>query len=151
MFDGDADAVHRLRAMWTLHMCGAMDEKRLMRALTDTDEYVRAWAIQLMAEDQRPSKGALERFAEMAKSDASPVVRLYLASAMQRTPVGQRMAVLDGLLRHEEDAADQNLPQMYWYALEPVVGADKATAARVLGTVKIAKIRELVARRMAAK
>jgi putative membrane-bound dehydrogenase-like protein len=151
MFDGDADPVHRLRAMWTLHMCGAMDEKRLMRALTDTDEYVRAWAIQLMAEDQRPSKGALERFAEMAKSDASPVVRLYLASAMQRTPVGQRMAVLDGLLRHEEDAADQNLPQMYWYALEPVVGADKATAARVLGTVKIAKIRELVARRMAAK
>jgi len=128
-----------------------MDEKRLMRGLTDQDEYVRAWAIQLLAEDQKPSKEALERFAEMAKGDASAVVRLYLASAMQRTPVAQRMAVLDGLLRHEEDAADQNLPLMYWYALEPVVGADKATAARVLGTVKIAKVRELVARRLAVK
>jgi hypothetical protein len=151
MFDGDADPVHRLRAMWTLHMCGAMNEKRLLRGLADQDEYVRAWAIQLLAEDQKPSKEALERFAEMAKGDASPVVRLYLASAMQRTPVGQRMEVLDGLLRHEEDAADQNLPLMYWYALEPVVGADKKVAAQVLGTVKIAKVRELVARRLAVK
>jgi hypothetical protein len=151
MFDGDSDAVHRLRAMWTLHVCGAMTEQRLMRALGDSDEYVRAWAIQLLAEDQKPSGAAVERFAEMAKSDASPVVRLYLASAMQRTPVGQRLAVLEALLERAEDASDQNLPLMYWYALEPVVGADKRVGAQMLGKVKIAKVRELIARRMAAK
>jgi putative membrane-bound dehydrogenase-like protein len=151
MFDGDSDAVHRLRAMWTLHVCGAMTEQRLMRALGDSDEYVRAWAIQLLAEDQKPSGAAVERFAEMAKSDASPVVRLYLASAMQRTPVGQRLAVLEPLLEHAEDASDQNLPLMYWYALEPVVGADKKVGAQMLGKVRIAKVRELIARRVAAK
>jgi putative membrane-bound dehydrogenase-like protein len=151
MYEKDANAVHRLRAMWTLHMCGAMDEARLLNGLADQDEYVRAWAIQLLAEDQRPSAGALEKFAAMAKADASPVVRLYLGSAMQRTPVEQRRGVLEALLAHEEDAADQNLPLMYWYALEPVVGADKKAAAGLLAKVKIAKVRELMARRMAMK
>jgi hypothetical protein len=151
MFDGASDPVQRLRAMWTLHQCGGMGETRLIRALGDTDEYVRAWAIQLLAEDQRPSPGALERFAELAKSDPSPVVRLYLASAMQRTPLEQRGTVLEALLNHAEDAQDQNLPLMYWYALEPVVGADKKVGAQMLGRVKIAKVRELVARRMAVK
>jgi hypothetical protein len=87
----------------------------------------------------------------LAKADASPVVRMYLASAMQRTPVAQRLAVLEPLLNHAEDASDQNLPLMYWYALEPVVGADKKVGAQMLGKVKIAKVRELIARRMAAK
>jgi hypothetical protein len=40
---------------------------------------------------------------------------------------------------------------MYWYALEPVVGADVKGAAGMLGKVKIAKVRELMVRRMAAK
>jgi hypothetical protein len=52
---------------------------------------------------------------------------------------------------HGEDAEDQNLPQMYWYALEPVVGADKKVGAEMLAKVKIAKVRELIARRMAMK
>jgi hypothetical protein len=129
-------------------MCGAMTEPRLMRALGDTDEYIRAWAIQLLAEDQHPSTAALERFADLAKSDPSPVVRLYLASAMQRTPVAQRLTVLDPLVNHAEDATDQNLPLMYWYALEPVVGADKKVGAQMVAKVKIPKLRELIARRL---
>jgi hypothetical protein len=137
--------------MWTLHMCGAMDEGRLMKGLADADEYVRAWAIQLLAEDRNPSAAALEKFAEMAKADASPVVRLYLASAMQRTPLDKRRPVLEALLAHEEDANDQNLPYMEWYALESVVGADPKAGAELLGKVKLAKVRELIARRMAAK
>jgi putative membrane-bound dehydrogenase-like protein len=151
MFDGDPNPTRRLRALWTLHMCGATDEKRLLRGLTDQDEYVRAWSIQLLAEDQKPSTEALARFTELAKSDPSPVVRLYLASAMQRTPLDQRRPILEALLNHADDATDQNLPLMYWYALEPAVGADKKYAATMLGKVKIPKVRELIARRMAAK
>jgi putative membrane-bound dehydrogenase-like protein len=151
MYEKDADAMHRLRAMWTLHMCAALDEGQLLKALADQDEYVRAWAIQLLAEDRKPSEAAIAKFTEMAKGDASPVVRLYLASAMQRTPVGQRRGVLEALVSHGEDATDQNLPLMYWYACEGVVGADKQEAARLLGKVKIAKVRELIARRLAMK
>jgi hypothetical protein len=58
--------------------------------------------------------------------------------------------VLEALLAHAEDASDQNLPFMYWYALEPVVGADKKAAAALLTKVKIPQVREYVARRMSA-
>jgi hypothetical protein len=58
---------------------------------------------------------------------------------------------LEALVGHAEDSADQNLPLMYWYALEPVVGTDVRGAAGLLGKVKIAKVRELMVRRMAAK
>jgi len=150
MMDQDEDGVHRLRAMWTLRMCDEMDSSRLLNALGDSDEYVRAWAIQLLAEDG-PEAEALEKFGTMARDDRSPVVRLYLASAMQRTEVGKRLAVMEGLIGHGEDSADQNLPLMYWYALEPVVAADKKAGAGLLGKVKIAKVRELITRRMVGK
>jgi putative membrane-bound dehydrogenase-like protein len=151
MMDDDADGVHRLRAMWTLRMCDELDESRATKALSDQDEYVRAWAIQLLAEDQNPSPEALAKFLEMAQSDASPVVRLYLASAMQRTPVAQRKAIMEALIARAEDAADPNLPLMDWYALEPVVAADKKAAVGLLAKAKIAKVRELITRRMVGK
>jgi putative membrane-bound dehydrogenase-like protein len=145
------EPVHRLRAMWTLHQCGGLSESELLAAMADADEYVRAWAIQLAAEDKDPSPAALERFAAMAKEDPSPVVRLYLASAMQRTPIALRRPILEALIAHAEDAADPNLPLMDWYALEPVVGGDPKAAVTLLAKAKIAKVRELITRRMAAK
>ena len=84
-----------------------------------------AWAIQLLCESGRPvglTRGA--RFAELAKSDPSPVVRLYLAAALQRLPAGRRWAIARGLAGHAEDAADANLPLMIWYGIEPLVPAD---------------------------
>ena len=70
----------------------------------------------------------LSKLAEMAKSDSSPVVRLYLASGAIRLPVADRWDIVEGLLTHVEDAKDHNLPLMYWYAAEPLGGlnAEKA-------------------------
>jgi putative heme-binding domain-containing protein len=66
----------------------------------------------------------------MAKGDASPVVRLYLASAMQRVPVENRWNVMESLVRRTGDASDQNLPLMYWYASEPLAEADPERAIK---------------------
>ncbi|MEZ0264345.1 MAG: PVC-type heme-binding CxxCH protein [Phycisphaerae bacterium] len=152
LFEKSADPVHKLRGLWTMHQTGLADEAKLIKALDDGDEYVRGWAIQLLCEDTNPSPAALEKFAAMAKADESPVVRLYLAAAMQRTPVEKRWPVLEPLVAREADSSDQNLPQMYWYALEAVIGADpKAAASAVIPKLKIAKHRELAVRRMTAK
>ncbi len=152
LFETSPNPVHRLRALWTLQQCGLNDEARLLKTLGDADPYLRAWSIQFLAEDSNPSPAALEKFETLAKSDESPVVRLYLASALHRTPLEKRWPILQHLVAREADVADQNLPQMYWYALEGLVGADpKAAAAKILPTVKIPKLRELVVRRMAAK
>ncbi len=53
----------RLRAMWALHVTGGWTSEALEKALADRDEYIRAWAIQLLTEDGTPSAEAIARFA----------------------------------------------------------------------------------------
>src|SRR5206468_1549651 len=89
-----SDDGKRLRLLWTLHAIDGLTEEKALSLLDDKSEYVRAWSIQLLAEYKNLSEIALKRFAKLAKNDPSPVVRLYLASAMQRTPVEKRWEVV---------------------------------------------------------
>ena len=141
----------RLRALWTLWVTENLRDIELVSLLADKSEHLRAWAIQLLCEHKNPGAQALQEFARMAREDKSPLVRLYLASALQRLPLQQRVPVLKALLAHEEDAGDQNLPLMYWYAAEPVVAADNAVAVQLLAASKIPKVRQFITRRLAAK
>src|SRR5205807_2644141 len=125
---GDKDETRRLRGLWALHVTGGLTPERVRRGLADPGAHVRAWTVQLALEAGGPSDELLQKLAEMARADASPVVRLYLASALQRMPVEKRWDVLRGLLAHGEDAADHNLPLMYWYAAEPLGAADPGRA-----------------------
>jgi putative membrane-bound dehydrogenase-like protein len=86
-----------------------------------------------------------------AQSHASPVVRLAIASACQRLTIEQRKPIVMALLAHKEDKDDHNLALMYWYAAEPIAGADLAAAAELLAVCKIPKVEEFLARRMAEK
>jgi putative membrane-bound dehydrogenase-like protein len=140
----------KLRLMWAKHLTGGISEAEGGRLLGDSSEYVRGWTIQLLCERGNPSDALLEEFARMAREDESPLVRLYLAAAMQRSPVGKRLPVLEGLLAHADDAGDHNLPLMYWYALEPVVGAQPGQAIGLLAKSKIPVVREYITRRMTA-
>ena len=139
----------RLRALWALRVTGNLDEKKLEGLLQDSSEHLRAWAIQLLCENRKPSEVARAEFARMAHEDKSPLVRLYLASAMQRLLLKQRVPVLAHLLAHTEDKDDQNLPLMYWYATEPVVAADRVAAVKLLTVCQIPKVRQFITHRMA--
>jgi hypothetical protein len=140
----------RLRALWCLHGISGLDEADLLALLKDRDAMLRGWAIQLLCENKKPSAAARGEFARMAREDKSPIVRMYLASAMTRTPVAQRAKVLTGLLSHAEDATDPNLPHLYWYATEPVIAANKTAAFQLLAKTKIPKVRQFITRRLAA-
>src|SRR5690606_36208344 len=111
----------RLRAMWALHLTGGFSQKELLESLSDKDQHVRAWAIQLLCEDLDPSEEALKKFTLMAKEDPSPVVRLYLAAALQRIGDEQKWDLASNLLQHVSDSADHNLPKMTWYGIEPLM------------------------------
>jgi len=149
MLNVSSEPATRLRALWALHALGAADEKVLLGQLKHANEYVRGWAIQLACEDRNPSDEMLGEFARLAASDPSPVVRLYLASALQRIEPAKRWDVLKGLVAHETDADDHNLPCMYWYALEPMVSLDKVRALKLAAEGKVPMLREFVARKMA--
>ncbi|HVT27801.1 MAG TPA: PVC-type heme-binding CxxCH protein [Lacipirellulaceae bacterium] len=123
------DETRRLRAMWALQVTGGVPDELVQKLLADKNEYVRAWTIQLSLDRVHPPLAELlPEFATMAASDPSPVVRLYLASAMQRVPKEHRWTVLERLTRHSEDVGDHNLPLMYWYAAEPLADADPQRA-----------------------
>jgi len=147
ILETDADTFHKLRALWTLHAINGLDRSGLLRLLDNPEPYVRAWTIQLALEDRAPSKEFVEKLTALAQSDPSPVVRLYLASALQRLAVSDRWAVAEGLARHGEDAKDQNIPLMLWYGVEPMTGSDVPRALPLLEQARIPIDRQFIARR----
>ncbi len=144
------DVTRRLRALWTLHVTGGLTNAELLTLLKDEQETVRGWAIQLLAEDRSIPDNALAQFAVMAREDGSPLVRLYLASALQRTPPQNRWAVLMGLMAHAEDADDHNLPLMVWYAAEPMAEVDMDRALRLALSAKLPNLLDFTVQRIAA-
>ncbi len=141
----------RLRALWAMHVTGrfAGDQQAgLIALLAHDDEYIRSWTVQLLCEKSKPSEKARARFLELARTDPSPVVRLYLASALRRLPMAQRWPILGELAKHEEDIEDPNIPRVLWLALEPMVilHPEKALATAMQGNIP--HLQESVARRM---
>jgi putative membrane-bound dehydrogenase-like protein len=141
------DPTRKLRGMWALAATEGFTGPITQELLGNSDPYVRAWAIQLGTAAVK-SEELVSTFAKMASSDKSPVVRLYLASAMQRIPVDQRKEVLLALAKHGEDKDDHNLPLMYWYAAEPVVAADFDFAKSLIQSTALPILREFTARRV---
>jgi len=143
------DETRQLRALWALHAIGDIDEALTLELLASKHEHVRGWAMQCEMEDFKVSEAVAAKMAQLAKDDASPVVRLYLASAAIRMDTNQRWAIVEELIKHEEDKSDQNLPLMYWYAIEPLVAADKTRALKLAAVSKVPVVREYIARRVA--
>jgi putative heme-binding domain-containing protein len=137
----------RLRYLWSLHACGALDESRILQLLGDKDDYIRAWAIQFELEDKTASDAIVKRLQELASDDKSATVRLYLTSALQRLPNASRWGIATALAAHAEDANDHNLPLMIWYGTEPLVAEDPKRAIELALQTKIPLLRSYILRR----
>ncbi|WP_276091413.1 PVC-type heme-binding CxxCH protein [Pedobacter sp. JY14-1] len=139
---------HRLKAMWALYVCNGLDKLQLLRALNDQEPYVRGWAVQFLSQDNIPDPETITKFEQLANTDPSPVVRLYLTSALQRIPQSQRWTLAGNLIRHEEDEQDYNLPKMLWYGIEPLVASNPRKALDMAASGKLSMIRKFTARRI---
>ncbi len=159
----DRDELRRLRALWACHALagGTRFEGKsyLDVAMKDRSPWVRAWAIQLAAEGD-------EHAIVMPEMD-SPIVRLYVASMLQRlhdpdrarrqrgetvkiAPAEATWSIAERLLAHGEDAGDHNLPLMYWYAVEPLAAEDPARALELAAGAKVRQILPFMVRRIGA-
>ncbi|MFO1092629.1 MAG: PVC-type heme-binding CxxCH protein [Planctomycetaceae bacterium] len=144
------DPLLRLKALWTLHCIGALDTKLRDTALRDPDPQIRAWTIRLEAESGELARDRRGQFAELAKTDPSPVVRLELASVLQRLPNADRARLAGELLQHEEDAGDRQIPLMLWYGIMPLAGDAEGRDLALLGSCRIPLTGSLLSRRIAA-
>jgi hypothetical protein len=150
MFENRSDVPGKLRALWALHVTGGLSDAFLIRQLDHESEQIRAWAVRLLCEDRNPPPAALEKFTQLAAEGDSPLVRLSLASALQRLAPKDRWDVAEALASRGEDADDQNLPLMIWYGVEPLVHEDLNRFVGLAGTSKIPLVRRHIARRAAS-
>ncbi|MCB0631793.1 MAG: PmoA family protein [Lewinella sp.] len=146
--DNEANTNLRLKALWSLHITQSITPDRLTTLLTDEDAYIRAWAVQMLCEDKQPSAAVLAQFRTMAQNDASPVVRLYLAAALQRMELTDRWAIAEGLVLHQADADDPNIPFMIWFGIEPLVSNNVDRALTLAANCKIPMVTNHIARRL---
>jgi putative heme-binding domain-containing protein len=133
--------------------------------LDDPDEHVRTWAIRLLTDEwpidtlfgPRPKllpagDPELEKkFVRMAKSDPSGLVRLALASTLQRLPVSSRGELAQALAGRAEDADDHNLPMMTWYGIMSLAESDPGALVGVARATEWTNLREWIARSLAER
>src|SRR5680860_599005 len=142
------DITRKLRALWTLHVIQGLSEAELGELLDHPDEYMRSWAIQLLTEDKKVAPETLRKFEDMAETDGSALVRLYLTSGILRLQPEKRWGVLEGLVKRSEDASDHNLPLMLWYAAEPLAVLDASRALQMAEKSKIPNLLPYMIRRV---
>ena len=150
LYSGSESVPHRLRALWALYITGGLEEAWLLEQTHDESEPVRVWAIKLLTDEGRVSEQALGRFVEMAGSDLAGLVQLHLASTLRLLPLAKRWALAKPMVSHRVFADDPVLPLMIWYGINPAVGADRAGAVQLLAQCQIPKVRQFIARRLAA-
>jgi putative membrane-bound dehydrogenase-like protein len=167
IYDGETNGPVILRALWTLYGIGAADQNFLREQLHHSNEHVRAWAIRLLTDSwpldivmsQRPTKrpeiSAHERdetlpiLCRLAREDNSGLVRLALASTLQRLPIEHRAELASALVSHREDANDHNLPLLIWYGLIPVADQLPSALVPVAENCELPLTRQYIARRLA--
>ena len=138
----------RLRALWTLQITGNLPQDRLIALLRDKDEYVRAWAIQFLVEDGQPSPQGLQMMAKRAENERSPVVRRFLAGALQRIDEEDRWDIAESLVRYKDDADDPNIPLMLWYGIEPLIAMQPVKALTLAKESEIPSVVQKISRRL---
>ena len=135
MFEAEADVVVKLRVLWTLFQLEAIDHDELLKLTRHPSEHIRSWVVRLLTDDcpldtiqgrphpfaKAPSDEVIRELVRMASEDDSGLVRLALASTLQRLPLERRIELATPLASRPEDADDHNLPLMVWYGLMPIL------------------------------
>lgn len=150
MFRGHSDVTRRLRAMWSLWAIGRLGQADLLQALSDPNEHIRAWAIRLLADGAEPiSESGRLALTDLARRESASLVRLHLASALQRLPIDDRWELARELVTRAEDDGDAMIPLMVWYGIEPSVAGAPDRAVELVRRSRLSLLHRFIARRLA--
>ena len=147
-FEAIPNKDHRLRLLWTMFVANGLSEQDLQALLLDKDPYIQSWAVQFLTEDKQVSSQTLEKLESLAIRNNSPIVRLYLAAALQRLPLAQRWNLATTLAQRTEDIHDHNIPLMLWFAIEPLVIENPTQAMELANQTTIPLLAKHIARRL---
>lgn len=168
--EADLSVVERLNIVWTLHTLshlpatrGALPPDALAHLRGADDEHLRAWGWRLSADfwpldsvfsQPAATEAAIDppladRLPAAAAAEPSALVRLVLASLVQRLPPSRRASLAAALAQHEADADDANLPKLLFYGLVPLVEREPLSLASLAVSARWPLTRQWIARALA--
>ncbi|MDB2687456.1 c-type cytochrome, partial [Mariniblastus sp.] len=141
--------LNRLSLLWACFSCEALSTTELIAVSESSDEHARAWAVRMMTDGRYEIGDAMfERIHRMAGTDDSGLVRLYLASSLNRMSADQAFRLTSTLASYPTDKSDSMQPHLLWYGIEPFVLQDPEAAIELAIGSKIQLLRENIARRI---
>lgn len=163
--DGKRDGRETLNAIWIALCLDLAEDNRasLVAIARHKDESARAWAIRALV-DRRPIDTVMGKrpadetelddetdsmLIDRAVRDPSGLVRLVLASTLQRLPHGERAVLAMPLVEHADDADDHNLPLMVWHGLMPMAESNPKALAVLARSCTWPLTGQLIARSLA--
>ncbi|MDF1861394.1 MAG: c-type cytochrome [Verrucomicrobiales bacterium] len=155
----------RLRALWASTSNGG-SLPQWSGLIADREESIRVWTIRILT-DKQPidtiigpyaeripeplPRGIFNAFLARAQQDDSGLVRLALASALQRLPLPQRAELGKALAARGEDADDQNLPSMVWYGISPLAESDPGALVSIAKETRWPNLIRWISRSLSAR
>ncbi len=129
-----------LEALWGLNLSGGFDEAAAVKLLDHVDPFVRLWTVRLLGDAVTPvsPKMAL-RLARRAVDEPNAEIRAQLAATARRLPADSGLAIVADLLAHDEDASDQRLPLLMWWAIEARCEADREAVLTIFSDPQLWK------------
>jgi putative membrane-bound dehydrogenase-like protein len=113
-----------LEALWTAHQIAGMDSEWALPLLTHADAPVRLWAVRLLPRDAPTPPALREKLVALARAEPDPEVRSELANTAARLEPVLGRAVLQELIRRQEDLSDKHVPLRIWWTLEEQITRD---------------------------
>ena len=159
---GEGDTVSRLRSLWALNEIGGATPELLVGLLEVEDEHLRAWAVRLLLDGQPIDtilgplhpKGRFPheaRLAQLAADDPSGLVKLTIASGLQRLHPDQRVMIALALAGDAAYADDHNLPTITWYGMIPIGDSNPMALVAIAGSTRWELLHRWTARFLAGR
>ncbi|MCC6510435.1 MAG: c-type cytochrome, partial [Pirellulaceae bacterium] len=157
--------VQRLQNAWQAYKTGELTQDSMRQMLTEQDEHLRVWGIRLLTDRwpldtivgpktnavYPPDPASIATFVRMAREDKSGLVKLVLASVLQRLPIDRRAELASELVQHREFADDRDLPLLVWYGLIPLGTKQPSALVDIARVSQWPKLNRWIARSLATR
>jgi putative heme-binding domain-containing protein len=114
-----------LEALWALHLCGGLTESIALLTLDHPDPFVRLWTARLLCDENKASPAIVTKLVHVAQTEPDLEARDALACSARRLGAKDDLAIVRNLLGHDEDASDNRIPLLLWWAIESKAESDR--------------------------
>ncbi|MCE9608846.1 MAG: ThuA domain-containing protein [Chthoniobacter sp.] len=107
-----------LEALWALNLSGGFSDGVARQTLAHKEPQVRLWTVRLLGDATKVSNDLAASLAALGATEPDLEVRGQLACTARRLPASDALPIVRNLLARNEDADDNRIPLLLWWAIE---------------------------------